>query len=178
MKKKSLPLGQVYRYLEPGPVVLLTTAQGRHQNVMTMSWKTMIDFEPPIVGMIVSNRNYSFKALSETRECVINIPTAKLADAVVGCGNTSGRKVDKFKRFGLTARPASRVNPPLIEECFLNLECRVIDMDLAERYNLFVVQVVKAWLDPTEKEPQTLHHAGEGIFRIAGRTIKLKSARK
>ena len=99
MRKKSCPLSHVYRLLEPGPVVMVTTARGDRANIMTMSWHTMIDFEPPIVGCVISDRNYTFGLLKATRECVINIPTVELAAKVVGCGNTSGRRVDKFERF-------------------------------------------------------------------------------
>ena len=178
MKKRSLPLAQVYRLLETGPTVLVTTAYRDHINVMTQSWHTMIDFEPPLVGMIVSNRNDSFRSLKLTKECVINIPTARLRKAVVGCGNTSGKNTDKFKRFDLTPVAASCVKPPLISECYANLECRVINQTLVNKYNLFVVEVLKAWIDPNQKHPRTMHHAGQGIFRIAGETIRLPSKMK
>ena len=69
---------------------------------MAMSWQTMLEFEPPLVGCVVSGRNFSFAALKATRECVINIPTVELAATVVGGGNYSGRDTDKFTRFGLT----------------------------------------------------------------------------
>lgn len=178
MSKRALPLGRVYRLLEPGPVVLLTTQSRGRPNVMTLSWHTMLDFEPPLAGIVVSDRNYSFKALRATRECVINIPAEDLSRAVVGCGNVSGRTADKFARFGLTPAPASLVRPPLIEECFASLECRVVDARMAVRYNLFVVQVVKAWVDPAQKSPRTLHHRGRGVFMVAGRTIRLPSRMK
>jgi len=112
--KKSFPLSRVYSLLEPGPVVMVTTARKGRANVMTMSWHTMIDFEPPILGCVISNRNHTFNILKATKHCVINIPTVELAAQVVGCGNTSGRKVDKFKTFGLTPAPASRVAAPLV----------------------------------------------------------------
>jgi flavin reductase (DIM6/NTAB) family NADH-FMN oxidoreductase RutF len=176
--KRSLPLSRVYRLLEPGPVVLLTTSTGGRDNVMAQSWHTMMEFEPPLVGMIVSNRNHSFAALEATRECVLNIPTAELARAVVGCGNTSGRRTDKFERFGLTRVPASRVRPPLIAECHASLECRIVDTRMVDRYGLFVAEVVKAWVDPSQKNPRTLHHRGSGDFMIAGRTITLPSRMK
>ena len=107
MPRKSFPLSQVYRLLEPGPVVMVTTARKGRANIMTMSWHTMIDFEPPIVGCVISDRNYTFGILKATKECVINIPTVELAAKAVGCGNTSGRTVDKFKAFGLTPAAAS-----------------------------------------------------------------------
>jgi flavin reductase (DIM6/NTAB) family NADH-FMN oxidoreductase RutF len=170
-----LPLSQVYRLLEPGPVVLLTTARKQKANVMAMSWHMMVDFEPPIVGCVVSNRNYSFQALKVTKECVINIPTVDLAAAVVGCGNTSGRTLDKFEAFGLTAIKASRVSAPLIEECYASLECRVVDTRSVTRYNLFILQVLRAWCDRSVKHPRTIHHLGYGSFMVAGRRITLPS---
>jgi flavin reductase (DIM6/NTAB) family NADH-FMN oxidoreductase RutF len=66
---------------------------------MAMSWHAMMEFEPPLIGCVVSNRNFTFNILKATKECVINIPTVELADKVVGCGNTSGRKLDKFETF-------------------------------------------------------------------------------
>ena len=178
MEKRSHPLARVYRLLEPGPVVLLTTSRNGRANVMTQSWHTMLEFEPPLVGLVISNRNDSFNALRATKECVINIPTAKLAKAVVGCGNTSGRKVDKFARFHLTPVAASLVAPPLIDECYANLECRVVDVRLVEEYCFFIVRVVKAWIDPTQESPKTLHHRGKGVFMVAGKTVKLASGAK
>ena len=178
MAKKSFPLSKVYGLLEPGPVVMVTTARSGRPNIMTMSWYTMIDFEPPLVGCVISNRNHSFGLLKATNECVINIPTVELAEKVVGCGNTSGAKVDKFERFCLTAKPAARVGAPLIDECFANLECRVADTSMVSKYCLFVVEVIKACIDPTVKNPRTLHHIGRGNFMIAGETIKLKSKMK
>jgi flavin reductase (DIM6/NTAB) family NADH-FMN oxidoreductase RutF len=165
----------VYRLLEPGPVVLLTTTRKGKPNVMTMSWHMMIDFEPPLLGCVVSNRNYTFQSLRSTKECAINIPTADLATAVVGCGNTSGRSLDKFEAFGLTRIKASSVVAPLIQECFASLECRVVDTRLVSRYNLFILQVVRAWHDPSVKRPRTIHHRGFGTFMVAGREINLAS---
>jgi flavin reductase (DIM6/NTAB) family NADH-FMN oxidoreductase RutF len=178
MKKRALPLGRVYRLLEPGPLVLLTTAHAGRANVMTMSWLTMMDFEPPLVGCVLSDRNFSYELLRASRQCVINIPEAKLARQVVGCGNTSGRRLDKFARFGLTPVPASAVTAPLIDECFANLECRVVDSRWAKRYCFFILEVVKAWIDPNVAAPETLHHRGRGEFMVAGRTIRLPSRMK
>ena len=178
MGKRALPLSKVYGLLEPGPVVLLTTARKGQANIMTLSWLTMMEFEPPLVGCVVSGRDYSFDLLKATRECVINIPTLAFAKQVVGCGNTSGRKVDKFAAFGLTPAPAKCVSAPLIAECYANLECKVADSKLVTKYNFFILEVLKAWVDPAEKNPQTLHHRGQGAFMVAGETIKLPSKMK
>jgi len=181
--KKNYPLSKAYGLLEPGPVVMLTTAANGRPNVMTQSWHMMVDFEPPIVACVVSNRNFTFDILRKTKECAINIPTVEIAKQTVGCGNVSGRSVDKFKKFRLTPMPASRIAAPLIDECYANLECKVIDERWADEYNLFILEVLKAWvdkawIDSSRKHPRTIHHLGWGRFMVAGKTIKLPSKMK
>ncbi|MDR3461347.1 MAG: flavin reductase family protein [Beijerinckiaceae bacterium] len=172
---KELPLSEVYQLLEPGPVVLLTTARGGRANVMTMSWHMMVEFTPPLVACIVSGADYSFSALHKTKECVIGIPAVELAAKVVAIGNCSGRDVDKFETIGLTQVPAQHVAAPLIAECFANLECRVADTRLVNKYNLFVLEVVKAWTSLEHTRRKTIHHCGYGKFVVDGETITLDS---
>ena len=174
---RNLPLAKVYQRLEPGPVVLLTTAVGGRANVMVMSWHMMVEFEPPLIACIVSDGNYSHAALRKTGECVIAIPPAELASKIVGIGNCSGRELDKFEKFGLTAKAARCVAPPLIAECGINIECRVVDKALASRYNLFILEAAQAWIEPKLAKAKTLHHCGYGRFVLDGESIKLKSAK-
>jgi len=178
MAKRNLPLSRVYGLLETGPVALISTAHKGSTDIMTQSWHTMMEFEPPLVGCVISGRNFSFELLRASRECVINIPTADLAKKVVKAGNSSGREVDKFAACGLTAVPATVVKAPLIDECYANLECRIADGGWINKYNFFVLEVLKAWIDPACKDPRTLHHRGNGAFMVAGETIKLRSAMK
>jgi flavin reductase (DIM6/NTAB) family NADH-FMN oxidoreductase RutF len=178
MTKQSFPLSKVYGLLEPGPVVLVTTAAIGHPNIMAMSWHTMLEFEPPLVGCVISNRNHSFGLLTASKECVINIPTVDIAEKVVACGNTSGAEIDKFTTFGLTPKPAAHVSAPLIDECYANLECRVTDTSMVELYGFFVLEVVQAWIDPAVTEPRTIHHRGNSNFMVAGETISLQPTMK
>lgn len=173
--KRRLPLGRVYGFLEPGPVVLLGTASRGRPNVMAMSWTTMLEFEPPLVGCVVSDRNHSWRALKSTKQATINIPSIEIARQVVACGNCSGREVDKFAATGLTALPATQVAAPLIAECFVNLECRVVDTRAVARYGLFVLEVVAAWIAPGTTDARTIHHRGWGRFMVAGPTVRLPS---
>lgn len=174
---KDLPLADVYRLIEPGPVVLLTTRsrQGR-ANVMTMSWHMMVDFAPPKIACIVSSDDFSFAALRETKECLIAIPAVELAEKVTRIGNCSGRDTDKFATAWLTPLPAEIVSAPLVAECFANIECRVIDTRLVDAYDLFVLEAVKAWVDPARTKPRTIHHVGNGGFVVDGEVIHFESS--
>jgi len=178
MAKKIFPLPDVYALLEPGPVLLVSTAHKGQTNIMTMSWHLMMDFDPPMVGCVISSRNHTFEILRKSRECVLNIPTLELSETVVGCGNTSGRDIDKFKTFNLTPASSTLVAAPRIEECYANLECKLADGKMVKTYNLFILEVVKAWISTGRKTPRTLHHLGYGAFMVAGKTIKLPSKMK
>ena len=168
-------MSKVYQLIEPGPVVLLTTGHDGARNVMTMSWHMMVDFNPPLIACIVSDRDHSFVALRATKECVIAIPAVELAAKVVAIGNCSGREVDKFATFRLTPKTGGRVSAPLIAECFANIECRVVDTRLVNKYGLFVLEGLKAWVDPSKKNSKTIHHQGFGRFVVDGDTIELAS---
>jgi len=172
---RAYPLAKVYALLEPGPVVLLTSCRRGVSNVMPMSWHMMVEFEPPLVACVMSERNHSFDTVRRTRECVIAIPTVEIAKQVVACGNCSGRDVDKFATIGLSARKASLVQAPLIAECYANLECVLWDARMAKRYGMLVWEVKRAWVDRARKHPRTIHHLGYGDFMVAGRTIHIAS---
>lgn len=171
---KEYPLAKVFQLIEPGPVVLVATEYKGKANIMTMSWLMPVEFEPALIACIIGPWDYSFTALSKTRECVIAIPTVDLAAKTVDIGNCSGKDTDKFKTFGLTPVPAERVKAPLIAECLANLECRLVDATLAEKYGLLILKAVKAWHDPKRKERRTIHANGDGTFVVDGRTLDLK----
>jgi flavin reductase (DIM6/NTAB) family NADH-FMN oxidoreductase RutF len=178
---KEYPLAKVFQLLEPGPVVLVSTRSASGAaNLMTMSWHMMMDFEPPLLACLLSGNNHSFEALVKTRQCVIAIPDAGMAATVVDIGNCTGAERDKFREFGLTPLPAAEVSAPLVAECCANIECRLADDALVDRYNLFVLEGLRAWRNPTKmgpdlRPPKLMHAIGDGTFRVDGRTLNLKA---
>ena len=94
--------------------------------------------------------------------------TVDIATKVVGIGNSSGRDVDKFAEFGLTAVAGDKVKAPLIGECFANFECKLVDSSLIRKYSLFVLEVVKAHVATSPAYPRTMHYRGDGVFMIPG----------
>jgi flavin reductase (DIM6/NTAB) family NADH-FMN oxidoreductase RutF len=141
---------------------------------MTMGWHTVMEFSPSLVGCVITAGNHSFDLIRRSRECVINVPTLELARTAAGIGNCSGRDVDKFKRYRLTAVAASKVKAPLIAECYANLECRLYDARLVNRYNFFIFEVVKAHAATSPRNPTTIHYRGDGEFMVSGRSISLR----
>jgi flavin reductase (DIM6/NTAB) family NADH-FMN oxidoreductase RutF len=167
-RKEDFPVANARRLLEPGPIVLVSSAWQGKRNIMTMGWHMVMGFEPSLVGCYIWDENFSFDMVRKSKECVINVPTVDLAAKVVGIGNTSGRDIDKFAEFGLNAVPGTKVGAPLIEECYASFECRLIDTSLISKYSLFVLEVVKAHVAKSPAYPRTIHYRGDGIFMISG----------
>ena len=168
VEMKELQLHKAFQLIEPGPVVLVTTASGRKKNIMTISWHMVMDFTPRI-AFVTGPWNYSFNALMKNKECVIAIPTVDLSAKVVKIGACSGSDTDKFEKFKLTPVKAKSVKAPLIAECLANIECRVIDH--IAKHGIFVLQAVHAWIDTERKERRTFHANGDGTFVVDGKTI-------
>ncbi|MER6345294.1 flavin reductase family protein [Streptomyces sp. NPDC001595] len=169
------PLDRVHRLIEPGPVILISTRQHGTPNVMTNGFNMMMRHAPPIIACTVGPWDHSYQALLETGECVISVPAADMAATVVDIGNCSGSEVDKFREFGLTAVAGEKVQAPLIAECHANIECRVADASLVDAYNLFLLEPVRAWTDPSQPDPRLLHHRGDGTFTVDGPVMDLKA---
>lgn len=177
--KSDFPTDKIRRFLEPGPIVLISSAHRGERNIMTLGWHMMLDFEPALVGCYIWDANHSFALIRASKECVINVPTADMVDTVIGIGNMHGDELDegngdKFERFGLSAVRASKVTAPLIAECFANFECKLVDTSQVRRRGLFIFEVVKAHVAKSPKYPETLHYRGDGVFMIAGRNVSYR----
>ena len=166
--KTDFPVANIRRFLEPGPVVLVSSAHRSETNIMTMGWHMVMEFQPSQVGCIISSANHSFEMIRNSRQCVINIPTEDIASTMVKIGNSSGRDIDKFDAFGLTPQPGTHVRAPLIAECYANFECRLADASQVKKYNMFIFEVVKAHVATRPKVPKTIHYRGDGEFMISG----------
>ena len=175
VRKQDFPVHQVRRYLEPGPIVLVSSLSKGRTNIMTMGWHMVLEFSPSLVACLISRGNHSHRMIRDSGECVINLPTTKLTDTAVGIGNTSGAETDKFAAFGLTAEKASKVEAPLIGECHASFECRLHDDSMLQKYDLFIFKVVKAHAARRPKHPETLHYTGDGVFMVSGKIISRKS---
>jgi flavin reductase (DIM6/NTAB) family NADH-FMN oxidoreductase RutF len=166
--KKPFPVANVRRFIEPGPIVLVSSAYRGDTNIMTMGWHMIMEFSPSLIGCYIWEQNHSFEMIRKSRQCVINVPTVDLAAKVVGIGNTSGRDTDKFAAFGLTATPGVKVKAPQIAECYASFECRLADAKLIKKYSLFVLEVVHAEVATSPRYPRTIHYRGDGEFMISG----------
>lgn len=168
---KEFQISKAFTLMESGPVVLVTTHDGKKSNIMTISWTMVVDFTPQF-AMTTGPWNYSFSALRKKKECVIAIPTVDMLDTVVGIGTCSGADTDKFDKFMLTPVKGKHVKAPLIEECLANIECKVVD--IVEKHNIVILEGVAAYFESSRKEKRRVHAVGDGTFIVDGRTLNRK----
>ncbi len=169
--KRDFPVHEIRRFLEPGPIVLVSSAYKGETNIMTMGWYTVMEFAPSLIGCMITSANHSHDLIRKSGECVINLPTEDMLDTVIGIGNCSGAEEDKFEKFSLSKRKAAKVKAPLIRECFASFECKLADDRMIKDYNFFIFKVVKAQVATKPAWPRTVHYRGDGMFMISGKNV-------
>ena len=183
--KKEVPLNKAKWLVEPGCVVLVTSGTMDEANVMTFSWQTPINSaEPCLILLVIHHDRYSYELIKQNGQLVINIPGENLLEQTHFIGTVSGRKLDKFKKAGLTPVPAKLVQPPLIAECAGHLECTVVQIFRMQTHDLLICEVLHAtaeedffdsrWLP---EKFHTLHYLTGNKYGLLTRTIEAKGER-
>ena len=140
MTKKSLKPSTL---LCPAPAVLVTCQdRGGRPNIITLAWAGVVCSDPPMLSVSIRPSRYSHGIIRETGEFVVNIPPADLVRQVDLCGIISGRDRDKFAETGLTAVPSDKVAPPMVDECTINLECKVTEIIPLGVHDMFLGEIV------------------------------------
>jgi len=132
------------RPIYPSPAALVTSvAPNGKANIITLGEVFNLSIAAPvIVGIGIAKQRYSHGLISQSGEFVVNLPTAAMAELVDRCGSLSGRDVDKFQAVGLTAVEAMHVRPPLIAECPISLECRLMGVQQVGDHDIFRGEVI------------------------------------
>jgi flavin reductase (DIM6/NTAB) family NADH-FMN oxidoreductase RutF len=181
VSKIAIPLtASIGRLVAPKPTVLVTCLDGRGKaNIIAIAAVTIVSYEPPLYMIAVRDNRYSHDIISQTKEFVINVPSIDLVDEVHVCGSSSGSSVDKFKETGLTPAPAKKVNAPLIDECPINIECKVVTSIKPGTHTLFIGEVLATHIEQglfdgeildLEKFSVIIYNYGE--YRTSGAIIK------
>lgn len=134
--------------LYPLPAVMVSCQRGNETpNIVTVAWTGTICTNPAMVYISLRPERYSYDIISDSKEFVINLSTKKLTKAVDYCGVKSGRTVDKFKEMNLTPIKGNVVQAPLIDECPVNIECRLKEIIALGSHHMFIGEVVGVHAD-------------------------------
>jgi flavin reductase (DIM6/NTAB) family NADH-FMN oxidoreductase RutF len=129
--------------LSPAPVVLVGCAHPTlGANVLTVAWTGVGCSDPPVINVSIRPTRHSHRMIKESGCFTVNVPTRELLRAVDLCGILSGKDGDKFARAGLTPVDGDGVGAPIVAECSVNFECRLLTIVPLGAHDMFVGQVV------------------------------------
>lgn len=129
--------------LNPVPVVLITSKNKEGKsNVFTVGWTGTINTKPPMLYISIRPERLSYEYIKESMEFVVNLPSSDLVKAVDYCGVRTGKKNDKIKEMGFTLKESSKISAPYIDECPINIECRVVNIVPLGTHDMFIAEVL------------------------------------
>ena len=150
--------------------VVLGTVGGEKDNIITLAMCHVFSFSPPLIGLGISPKRFSYGLFHASKDFAVNIPDKTMLRAVEICGAKSGRRVDKFEAAGLTREPAERISAPLIAECPVNIECVKSHELEAGDHTWFVGEIVAARRRDDHHKRNMLLYWGE--YRTIGDLVK------
>lgn len=129
--------------LNPVPVVLITSKNKEGKtNVFTVGWTGTINTKPPMLYISIRPERLSYEYIKETMEFVVNLPSSDLVKKVDYCGVRSGKKNDKITEMNFTLKESLNISTPYIDECPVNIECKVTNIIPLGTHDMFIAEVV------------------------------------
>ena len=160
MKKQLGPSDAIF----PVPAAMIVSGIKERANIITLAWIGIVSSTPPTIGISIRKQRYSLDLIREVGEFTVNIAQASLYKQVDYCGLVSGKNRNKFQEAGLTPVASSIVQPPLIEECPYNMECRVSQEITLGEYSLILGEILETHIDADKRDPEK--RAGLDMARI------------
>jgi len=131
----------------PCPTTLVVTGTMDNANIVTIAWVSLLTSLPPTLGISVGQKGFSGDAIKKNKNFTVNIATVDIMTEADFCGITSGKETDKFAATGLTKMPSKNIESPIIRECPLNLECKLVDWQIVGRTIHFIGEILETHID-------------------------------
>ncbi len=165
--KEELPPKDGIRFLPPFPTVLVGCGAGNKSNLITVALTHVFSFDPPMIGVGIAPERHSFSLIDEKEQFTVNVPNEQMLEEIKGCGSTTGKDVDKFKKFGLSKDQSGKTVIPTVKECPLSFECELEKKIETGDHYWFIGKVLKSWKSKKmDRENSVLYWSGE--FRKPG----------
>jgi len=107
-------------------VIVTAQAKGR-ENAMAVAWHTSISFKPPLYGIVVSPKRFTYQLIIDSKEFGINFLPFKAVELVASVGSSSGQKIDKFHRFNIAKDKSVKTTVPILKDAYAAYECKLVD---------------------------------------------------
>ncbi len=161
------------KILFPLPTGLIVTGEMEKANIVTIAWVSLLTSAPPTLGISVGTKGFSGKEILKNKNFTVNIASADIMKEADFCGITSGNDIDKFEKTGLTKMESKNIPSPIIKECPLNFECKLVNSTVFGTTNHFAGEIVELHMDSDKlkdlKDPRSLDiEAFDPLIYIGG----------
>ncbi len=119
-------VGEFYQHY-PKVATILTVRAGERKNAMAVAWHSSISFKPPLYGVSIAPRRYTYQLILESKEFAINFLPFERAALIASVGGSGGKEVDKFEKFGIAEEQPLKTGAPILRDAYAAYECRMID---------------------------------------------------
>ena len=133
-------------WMFPLPALLIGAVVDGKPNFMTAAWGSIANAEPPMVCVAIRRSRYTRKGIEIGGGLTVNVPAASQSQEVDFCGIESGSKVDKVARCGFTATACGATGAPMVEQCPVNLECKVDQIIELGTHSLVIAYVLETYI--------------------------------
>jgi flavin reductase (DIM6/NTAB) family NADH-FMN oxidoreductase RutF len=147
-------IGKFSQHYPKVAVIVTASARGR-DDAMTAAWHSSISLKPPLYGVAVTSKRFTYQLMTESREFAINFIPLEKASLAAAIGGTSGKQMDKFERFKIEKEKPVKTTAPILKDAYAAYECRLVDSKPYGDHiwvvgEIVAVHVSKEALTPTE----------------------------
>ncbi|MCJ7576387.1 MAG: flavin reductase family protein [Dehalococcoidia bacterium] len=119
-------IGKFSQHYPKVAVIVTASARGR-DDAMTAAWHSSISLRPPIYGVAVTSKRFTYQLITESREFGINFIPLEKASLAAAVGGTSGQQMDKFERFDIKKEKPLKTTAPILKDAYAAYECKLVD---------------------------------------------------
>ncbi|TET25237.1 MAG: flavin reductase family protein [Dehalococcoidia bacterium] len=147
----------VFYHHYPAVTVVVTAHVGGRENAMAAAWHTPISFSPPLYGVALSPKRFTYQLITKSREFGVNFLPSEKAELVAAVGGSKGGEVDKFQAFNILKDSPIRTAVPILKDAYAAYECQLVDDRAYGDHRLLVGQIVAVhWLPEAFTADETL----------------------
>lgn len=115
---------------------------------MAVAWHAPISLKPPLYGVSISPKRFTYQLIADSKEFGINFLPFKAAELVASVGGSKGSEVDKFQRFNIAKNKPVRTAVPILEDAYAAYECQLVDDRSYGDHRWLVGEIVAVhWLE-------------------------------
>jgi flavin reductase (DIM6/NTAB) family NADH-FMN oxidoreductase RutF len=141
----SEDIGAYYHHYPRVAAIVTARSQGK-ENAMAVAWHTPISFDPPLYGIALSTKRFTYKLIAESKEFGVNFMPFEEVELVAAVGGSSGAKIDKFRQFNIAKEKPVKTQVPILKAAYAAYECKVVDDRLYSDHRLLVGEIVAVHL--------------------------------